>query len=385
MKRNTIRVIGGVALSLALAAAMTACGTAKPGAEGGAKCKGKIGFFGALSGGNASVVLPSRDGAKLAFKQFKEKNKDCKDVKMVEFDTEGDPAKASPVASKIASDKTFIGTIGGAFSGETRATKKTFDEAGVTMVSASATATDLTAQDPAKVFHRVVGHDEFQGAAVGKYLVEVLKAKKAFVVDDGTTYGKPLADKVVETAGSAVASRDHVQEKQTDFASTVAKVKNAKADAVFYAGYANEAGPFLKQLRGAGLKIPFVGGDGLYGADFPEAAGSQSEGAIITCPCLPAEKASGSFAEDFKAEYGEDPGAYAAEGYDAANVFLDGIKAGKTTRESLLKYVDSYDKAGVTKHIKFDDKGDVDEANVVIWAYKIEGGKLVPDQEISLK
>ena len=384
MKRNTIRVVGGVALSLTLAAAMTACGTAKPGAEGGGACKGKIGFFGALSGGNASVVLPSRDGAKLAFKQFKAKNKDC-DVKLVEFDTEGDPAKASPVASKIASDQTFIGTIGGAFSGETRATKKTFDEAGVTMVSASATATDLTAQDPAKVFHRVVGHDEFQGTAIGKYVVNVLKAKKAFVVDDGTTYGKPLADKVVETAGSAVVSRDHVQEKQTDFASTVAKVKNANADAVFYAGYANEAGPFLKQLRAAGIKVPFVGGDGLYGSDFPAAAGSQAEGAIVTCPCLPAEKAKGSFAADFKAEYGEDPGAYAAEGYDAANVFLDAIKAGNTTRAKVQEYVNKYDKEGVTKRIKFDSKGDVAESNVVIWAYKIEGGKLVPDQEISLK
>ena len=50
---------------------------------------------------------------------------------MVEFDTEGDPAKATPVANKIASDEDFIGIIGGAFSGETRATKPTFNEAGV--------------------------------------------------------------------------------------------------------------------------------------------------------------------------------------------------------------------------------------------------------------
>ena len=46
---------------------------------------------------------PVRDGAKLALKQFLEENDDC-DVKFEEFDTEGDPAKATPVANKVAAD-----------------------------------------------------------------------------------------------------------------------------------------------------------------------------------------------------------------------------------------------------------------------------------------
>lgn len=371
-------------LSLALAAATTACGTAETGGGGEAgDCSGKVGFMGALSGGNASIVIPSFNAAKLAFKKFKEANPDCK-VSLQEYDTEGDPAKATPVAAKIAADKGFIGVIGGAFSGETQATKKTYEEAGVTMVSQSATSPEITFKDPTSTFHRVVGHDVTQGAAVAKYLSEVLKAKKAFVVDDGTAYGAVLADEVVKNAKDIAGNRDKVQEKQTDFAATISKIKAAKADAVFYAGYANEAGPFLKQLRAADLDIPFVGGDGLYGADFPKAAGAQAEGAIVTCPCLPAEKAGGTFAKDYEAEYGEKPGAYGAEGWDAATVFLDGIKAGKNTREAMEKFVDSYDKKGASKHLKFDDKGDVAKESVVIWSYKIQDGALVPDQEITL-
>ena len=123
---------------------------------GGSDCDGKIGFFGALSGSNASVVLPSLDGAKLALKQWSEENEDCK-IEIVEFDTEGDPAKATPVANKIAADETFLGVSGGAFSGETRATKATYNEAGVPMISSSATATDLTTEQQVPVFHRVVG------------------------------------------------------------------------------------------------------------------------------------------------------------------------------------------------------------------------------------
>lgn len=386
MKRNTPRVLGGALLSLALAAAMTACGEADTGdgGDGEATCKGKIGFMGALSGGNASIVIPSFKGAQLALKQFKEKNAKC-DITLVEFDTEGDPAKASPVANKIAADKTFLGVIGGAFSGETRQTKATFDAGGVTMISQSATATDLTTDDPAKVFHRVVGHDETQGAAIAKYLKDNLQAKNAFVVNDGTAYGAPLAKKVVDTAGSdVVKGEDTVQEKQTDFASTISKIKAAKADAVFYAGYANEAGPFLKQLRGAGVKVPFVGGDGLYGVDFPKAAGSQAEGAVVTCPCEPADKTGGNFAADFQKEFGEEPGAYAAEGYDAAMIFYEALAAGNNTREKVESFVDSYNKKGITKTLKFDDKGDVDLAEVSIWTYVIKGGKLEPGEEIAL-
>ena len=385
MKRNTVRVLGGIGLALALA--MSACGTTSTGnnsgsgSSGGDKCEGKFGFFGALSGSNASIILPSRDGARLAVEQFKQKNPDCK-VEMVEFDSEGDGGKAAPFAAKVATDQTFLAVLGGGFSGETRQTKKTFDEAGVVMVSASATATDLTTKDQAKVFHRVVGYDDVQGEAAGRYLKDVAKAQKVFVVDDGTTYGAPLGDRVKETLGSLVIGSDKVQEKQTDFAATVSKVKGAAPDAVFYAGYAAEAGPFLKQLRSAGVTATFVGGDGLYGADFPVAAGDQAEGAVVTCPCLPADKAKGTFAADFKTKFGTDPGAYSAEGFDAANVILDAFKAGKTTRKDVLDFVNAYDKEGITKQIKFDEKGDIEKDKVVIWTYKIVGGALVADAEI---
>ena len=40
----------------------------------------------------------------------------------------------------------------------------------------------------------------------------------------------------------------------------------------------------------------------------------------------------------------------------------------------------SYDKQGVTKQIKFDDTGE--PTDISVWAYKVEGGKIVPDQEI---
>ena len=385
MRRNTRLGLGAAAISIALA--VSACGTTddgdddKAGGGGGGDCSGTIGLMGALSGSNASVVTPSRDGAKLAVKQFLAENEDC-DITLTEFDTEGDPAKATPLANQIATNEDFIGIIGGAFSGETRAMKPIFQEAGVVMISQSATATDLTQVDQVDVFHRVVGYDDVQGAAIANYL-EGSGATKVFVVDDSTTYGEPLATKVKSDLGDLVVDSDKTQEGQTDFAAVVSKIESAAPDAVFYAGYAAEAGPFLKQLRDAGVEAEFVGGDGLYGSDFPTAAGPNSEGAVVTCPCLPADQAEGNFAEDFEAEYGTAPGAYAAEGYDAANIFLQGFKEGNNTREKMLEWVNGYTGSGITKDYEFDENGDVALDKVVIWAYEIKDGALTPKEELS--
>jgi branched-chain amino acid transport system substrate-binding protein len=370
---------------VALASALALTGCQKSGNSGGSsdssKCGGKIGIFGAFSGGDSGLVLPSRDGARMAVKKFNAANPNCK-VTMEEFDTEGDPTKATPVATKIASDSSFVGVIGGHFSGESRATAPIFQQAGVAMVAPSATATDLTTQGWT-VFHRVVANDGVQGPAAGRYIKDVLKAQKVYIVDDGTAYGAPLADAVNQVLGASVIGRDKVQSKQTQFDATVAKVKNSGADAVFYGGYTNEAAPFLKQLRGAGVTAKFMGGDGIDDANMGPGAGTAAaEGVIASCPCLPPDKAGGSFLSDWKAEYHNDPGTYAAEGYDSANIFLDAFKAGKTTRKDIEDYVNSYDKQGATKHLKFDSKGDMDASVTVIWAYVIKSGAYVPDREI---
>ncbi|MBA3233738.1 MAG: branched-chain amino acid ABC transporter substrate-binding protein, partial [Propionibacteriales bacterium] len=123
----------------------------------------------------------------------------------------------------------------------------------------------------------------------------------------------------------------------------------------------------------------FVSGDGSNDPGFVEAAGeAAAEGSILTCPC---GAASDEFIADYKAtNEGAEPGTYSAEGYDAAGVLLDGIADGNDTREDLLDYVNNYDETGLTKQIKFDETGEVSE--VIIYAFKVEGGKIVLDQEI---
>ncbi|MEV6630584.1 branched-chain amino acid ABC transporter substrate-binding protein [Actinoplanes sp. NPDC051470] len=383
MRRNFVRALGAVGLAAAM---LAAAGCQDSGGSGGdttaADCGGKIAIFGAFTGPNAGLVIPSLNGAKLAVKQFNTANPNCK-VTMQEFDTQGNADQATPIANQVAQDQSFVGVIGGHFSGESKATMPIYEAAGMVMVSPSATATELTAGGN-KSFHRVVGNDGTQGAAAVEYIKNVSKSQKVFLIDDGQTYGVGIIDVVKKGLGATVAGSDKVQTDQTNFDATISKIKSAKADLIAYGGYTNEAAPLLKQARAAGVTAKFLGFDGLYDPGFPKGAGDAANDAVVTCPCLPADKAGGTFAKDYQAEYNIAPGSYGAEGFDGANVFLDGFKAGKKTRADLLAWVDSYDKQGVSKYIKFDPTGDVDKSKVAIWSYKISGTNFEPEQEIKL-
>ncbi|MGC5051994.1 branched-chain amino acid ABC transporter substrate-binding protein [Micromonospora sp. DT48] len=383
MRRSYSRALGTAALAAVLVAAAGCQDTGSSNGDNAASgdCGGKIAIFGAFTGDNAGLVLPSLNAAKLAIKQHNDANADCK-VEMVEFDTQGDPAQATPVANQVAGDQSFLGVIGGHFSGESDATMPVYEAAGLVMVAPSATRTDLT-QKGNKSFYRVVGNDGTQAGAVATYL-KSQNAQRVFLIDDASAYGAGITAELTKNLGATIAASDKIQERQAQFEATISKIKAANADFVFYGGYTREAAPLVRQMRAAGVKAKFIGPDGLYDPAFPAGASGGADGAIITCPCLPPDKAGGTFTADYQAEYGQLPGSYGAEGFDAAQIFVDAFKDGKKTRAEVLEYVKNYDKQGVSKYIKFDANGDVDPSRVVIWAYQIKGTEITPLQELKL-
>lgn len=381
MRQKLARVIGGVAM-VALVAGGTACSSGEESA-GGDACGSKIAFFGALTGSSAALGINENNGVKLAVDKYNKENADCK-VELVPLDSQGSPDRAPGLAQKAIDDAKILGIVGPAYSGETEAAGPLFNEAGLVAVTASATNPTLSKQGW-KTFFRVVGNDFSQGPAAGTYIKNVMKADRVYVIDDQSAYGVGLADEVKKVLGSAVVGSDKVQGegKQTDFSGAVTKAKAANVKAIFYGGYYQEAGLIRKQLTAAGVTAPMVAGDGVNdGAYITSAGEAAAEGTILTCPCQPATEARGTFGQDYKALNGTDPGTYSDTAYDAANILLAGIKAGKTTREGLLEFVKGYTGEGVAANYKFVEGGELDPAQVKVWAFKVVGGKVVPDQEI---
>ncbi|MEN0130448.1 MAG: branched-chain amino acid ABC transporter substrate-binding protein [Brevundimonas sp.] len=341
---------------------------ADPAGDGSAKCDPiSIGMAGALTGPNAALGINILNGAKLAVDAHNAANADCQ-VTVKEFDTEGDPQKATQVAPTIVADKTVVGLLGPAFSGETKAVGAVFHQANLLSLTASATNPDLVKNGWTNFF-RGLANDAVQGPSVAAYLVNTLKFGKVCVVQDDSDYGIGLAKEITSGLGAAAdaSCAAKVKTKDVDFSATVQLVKTAAPDAVFYAGYYAEGAPFAAQLKEGGVTAAFVSADGTNDPQFVKQAGSAAKDAYLSCPCGPAPD---KFASDYKAKFNVDPGVYSVEAYDLATIMLKGIDSGIKDRAALVDYVKNYDGDGLARHYKWDATGEL--ASALIWIYQVK-------------
>jgi branched-chain amino acid transport system substrate-binding protein len=341
-----------------------------PAGSGSAKCASgtTIAMAGALTGPNAALGINILNGAQLAINQFNAANAGCQ-ITLKQFDTEGDPQKATQVAPQITGDASVIALLGPAFSGETKATGAIFNQSGLISVTASATNPGLTTNGWTNFF-RGLGNDNSQGGATANWLTGEKGYTKVCVVQDNTDYGVGLAEVVTETLGAAADGNCAVKVKtgDKDFSAGIQLIKGEEPEAVYYAGYYAEAAPFVQQLRDAGVTAEFVSGDGTNDPQFVEQAGEASKDAILTCPCGPAPD---DFAATYETEFNIAPGVYSVDAYDLATIMVTGISEGKVTdRASMIEFFKTYDGQGVAKAYKWDSSGELAVANP--WLYQVQ-------------
>jgi branched-chain amino acid transport system substrate-binding protein len=342
----------------------------------------KIGSAGPLTGEIAHLGKDNDNGVRLAIDQANDK-KIKLGGKTVKFEVQSEDDQADPklgptIAQKFA-DAKAAGVVGHLNSGVTIPASAVYNQAGIPMISGSATNPKLTEQGFKNIF-RVVGRDDQQGPAVAQYL-ESMKLKKVAIADDATAYGEGLANEVEKTlkaAGVNVVAREKTNDKATDFKAILTKIKGRNPDAVFYGGMDATGGPMLKQARELGIKAVFGFGDGACTDTMKKLAGDKNaEGFICSQAGLPVVAASKSFLDAYKAKYNVDPIIYAPFTYDAANLLIAAMQKADSPDPS--KYLSdlqkiSYD--GATGHIEFDEKGDRKNAEITIFTMK--DGKLDP-------
>ena len=341
----------------------------------GAVCEGGVtlAFIGALSGDNGALGTNMINGASVAIDAFNEANPDCQVTFDTAYDSQGDPAQATPLAATIANNEAIIGLIGPGFSGETNATMPTFDTAGLHMITPGATNA-LLSTNGWTTFHRVLANDDLQAPGVVQLIEGTIGGTKVGVIDDASDYGKGLADAVKTGLGDALVAEAVIDPKAADYSAAITAMADAEVDTIFYSGYYAEAAKMLQQIRDAGIEATFVSGDGTLDPAFIENSGEVSEGTYLTATGAPSD-INANFAAAFDAAHGTEPRLYSPEAYDAAYVFLSGIAAGNTTRESLGTWIDGYDAAGITKQISFSPEGE--PAGSAVYYTVVEGGVLV--------
>jgi branched-chain amino acid transport system substrate-binding protein len=271
------------------------------------------------------------------------------------------------------------GIVGHLNSGTTIPASAIYNQAGIPVISGSATNPKYTEQG-FKVAFRVVGRDDQQGPAIASYLATSNKPKVVAVIDDATAYGEGIANEVEKTLKGAnvqVLPREKGTDKTTDWKAVLTKLRGRKPDAVFYGGMDATGGPLMKQGRELGIKAVFAFGDGACTDEMSKLAGPAAEGLLCSQAGLPPQAADKKFLDAYKKKFNVDPILYAPFTYDAANLLIQAMKRANSADPA--KYLAELQKSshdGATGKIEFDQKGDRKDAEITIFTMK--GGKIAP-------
>jgi branched-chain amino acid transport system substrate-binding protein len=344
----------------------------------------KIGHVGPMTGGIAHLGKDNELGAKLAIEELNAKKVKIggQEIKfeLLSEDDAADPKQGTAAAQKLV-DAKVNGVIGHLNSGTTIPASKIYNDAGIVQISPSATNPKYTLQGYKGAF-RVVAHDGQLGGALGKVAVKEVKAKSIAIIDDRTAYGQGVGDefeKSVKAAGGKIVGREFTNDKATDFAAILTKLKAKKPDLVFFGGMDAVAGPMMRQLKQLGMNVKFMGGDGICSEELAKLAGdAMSDGQVI---CAEAggvtkekEKGMADFKAKFKAKFNTDVQIYAPYVYDSVNVMVAAMqKANSVESAKYLPALKTMSYDGVTGKIAFDAKGDVKDGALTLYSYK--GGK----------
>lgn len=357
------------------ALALAACGGSSGGTAAGGKKTYTIAYQGPISGDNAAIGENESNGVQLAILQANAKGDLPFTLKFAKQDDLGTSEGGPPAAQKSIDDTSVMAIVGPAFSGATKSSGPSLAAAHLTAVSPSATNPQLTSLGYTSFF-RIVPPDNAQGAEAANYISKVLKSKSVYSIDDKSEYGVGLSgvlNATLKTNGTAVTSEGVPITK--DYSTVAQKVKASGADAMFYSGYFPELALLTKALKSVGYTGAVLSGDGSNDAEYvKQATPAVAEGVYLFCPCGDAnvDPNAKAFAAAYTKQFGKPAGTYSPESFDAANAIIAAMKSvtGGLTRESVLAAVRTVDYAGITKTIKFTDKGEVEGKTIFVFQVK---------------
>jgi branched-chain amino acid transport system substrate-binding protein len=303
--------------------------------------------------------------------------------KMIELLIEDDvckPEVATNTATKLVSEGVDV-VLGHICSGATKAAMPIYKNAGVLVMSPSATTPELTQSGEYPNFARTIAPDDAQAQVDVEFALNTLGYTKIAVIHDKGDYGKGFAEfakKFLEESGKAeVVLFEGVTPGAVDYSAIVQKIKKSGAQAVMFGGYHPEASKIIGMMRKKRLEADFISDDGVKDNTFIKVAGKSAEGAYASGPRDTTKNPlSIQAVKEHKEKFGSDPGAFFENAYSATLAMLNAIdKADSTELEPLKKALQTEKVDTPIGSIYFDEKGDA--IGVGFSVYQVKNGVFV--------
>ena len=326
---------------------LAGCGAGGEGdASGGETIK--LGLNLELSGPVASYGQSEAEGIELAIEEINANGGiDGKQIKPIKVDNKSDGAEATSAAIKLTSQDSVTAIIGAATSGNTVAQVQIANDNKTVLLSPSGTSPTVTVGEDGSVNEyafRTSYIDPFQGTVAANFAAGTLKVKKAAIfADNASDYAKGLASSFIkdfEAAGGEIVAEEAYVAKDTDFRSTLTRIKGTNPEFIFIPGYYEEVGLIIKQAREMGITVPLMGADGWDSPKLVELAGAEALNNTFITNHYSSEdpdKKIQEFVANFSEKYdGKSPDAFNALGYDSVYLLKDAIeRAGSTDSEKI--------------------------------------------------
>ncbi len=338
-----------------------------------------LGQVGALTGGQATFGISTRNGIEMAIKEANAKGGvKGKKLAIRVYDNQSKPEEAAQAATRLITQDKVVLILGDVASSNSLAMAEKAQAAGVPMITPS--STNPTVTEKGDFIFRICFIDPFQGFVMAKFARDELKLGKVAVLQDNkSAYSIGLTDvfnrKFTEMGGKVTTTESYSQ-GDTDYRAQLTAIRKTQPDGIYVPGYYSEVGVIARQAREVGLKVPLMGGDGWDSEKLFELGGSAIQGSYFSnhySPDNPDPRVQ-NFIKDYKAAYGAVPDALAALGYDAAHVAIAALErakdlSGPSVRDAIAQ---TKDFPGVAGTITLDSKRNAVKSAVVL---KVGDGK----------
>ena len=300
-------------------------------------------------------------------------------LRVVTLDDGCEPKQAPVVANRVVNEKIGF-VIGHVCSGATIAAADIYDDAGVVMVSPSATSPALTDGKNYETIFRTIGRDDQQGPAAAQFIIDSVKPKKVAVLHDKQSYGQGIASSVRDNLRKAnidVALFEGINAGDSDYSAVITKLRSMGVDFVYYGGYHPEMGLLLRQANEQGLKVKFMGPEGVGNNDINAIAGKAADGMLVTLPAdFSQDPKNAELVKAFKDKNRDPSGAFQMTSYVAAKVIADAIVGAKSKDpEKVAEYMHANAFQTPIGEVKFAKSGDLEKFEFDVFEWASDGTK----------
>jgi branched-chain amino acid transport system substrate-binding protein len=248
-----------------------------------------------------------------------------------------------------------------------------YNEEAILQISPASTNPRLTEQGFDNVF-RTCGRDDQQGRVAANYVVDNGIGSNVAVLHDKTAYGKGLADefkKQYNERGQTETMYEAITAGDKDFTALITKMKEAGVDLIYLGGYHTEAGLIARQASEQGLRAKMMSGDALVTDEYWAITGETGQGTLMTFSPDPRKNESAAPVVAAFEAVGYDPEGYTLYTYGAIQAWAQAVEeAGTTDLDAVVEVLHSEEFDTVLGTISFDEKGDVQGSNYVLYEWQ---------------